>query len=147
MPRDLSIYSFHPRRQHLTITLIVIVALAVFGLVRGLMSAADMASMRDAPAGASKALGQPATPVDLPPVTSLTPKVILPPPPPAAPAPKVERGDDAAAAAVNAPAAIPEDGLDATNTPAEPAPVVPVAPATPPVAAPAGAAPPPATLP
>lgn len=135
MTQDLSIYSFHPPRKHLILSLVAIAAMAVFGLVRGIMGAAELDYGRrwDVSAPPAQADQLPKA-VDLTGFTALTPKAILPE---GAPAPAAAKADETAlSAATNTVAAAPIAPV--IEAPA----AVPVAPVAPPPAATAPPAPP-----
>lgn len=130
--RDLDVYHYHPRRGLLWAPVVVIIGMAIFGFVRGLMGASDI-SLDPGFGNRSNAevVGKDPKPVILETIPSLTPTLIgVAPPPPKAPV------------AVNAPVA----DVAAINAPIEPVKVEAappaVAPAEAPPTAPTPAAPP-----
>lgn len=138
MSRDLSIYSFRPPRQHLVISMIVIAAMAVIGLVRGFLGASDaVVERRPSMTSVEAPSGAPAKPADLESVGALMPKVITPPPPPRPAAAAQAPAEPASAPppAAETPAAAeppPAEAAPHAPAPAEPAPApAPAAPAGP----------------
>jgi hypothetical protein len=139
MDRDLTVYTYHPRPRVLLAPLIIILAMAVLGFVRGLMGAADLVQPGFGGRGQSQAVGKEPRPVILETIPSLTPRLIgSAPPPPKAPvavnAPAVAQAP-ATNSIVNAPLTKTEATAPTAPPPVEAAPA-------PPPAAPAPPAPP-----
>ena len=136
MNSDLTVYTYHPRPRMLWAPILFIVAMAVFGFVRGLMGAGDLNLEPGFGARAqAPRVGADPRPVVLQTIPTLTPRLIGPAPPaPKAPvavnAPAVVQLTNSAA---NAPVTTPAPAAKAEPVPTEAAPAAPPQP----VAAPA----------
>ena len=134
MGRDLTVYTYHPRPRVLIAPLIIILAMAVLGFVRGLMGAADLVQPGFGARGQAQAVGKEPRPVILETIPSLTPRLIgAAPPPPKAPV-AVNAPAVALTTATNSAANAPLTKTDATpaaQVPIEAAPAPPPAPPAP----------------
>lgn len=133
--RDLNVYAYHPNPKLVWAPIVVIVAMAIFGFVRGLMGAAELDNGfgRNGPA---QVTGKDPRPVVLETIPSLTPRLIgdAPPAPkaPVAVNTVVTVADTATNTAADAPATAPPPAVKLDAAPSE----------APPAAAPTPAAPP-----
>jgi len=143
MHSDLDVYTYHPRPRMLWAPIVFIIAMALFGFVRGLMGAGDL-NLEPGfnNRGATPRVGVDPRPVILQTIPTLTPRLIgSAPPAPKAPvavnSPAVAQ--TAVAAAVNAPLVTAAPIAKAEPVPAEAPPAAPPQAAAPP-------APPPSAL-
>jgi len=140
MNSDLTVYTYHPRPRMLWAPIVFIIAMGIFGFVRGLMGAGDLnLEPGFGNRAATPRVGVDPRPVVLQTIPTLTPRLIGPAPP----APKAPVAVNAPAtvqltnSAVNAPVATPAPAAKAEPIPAEAAPAAPPQPVSPPPPAPA----------
>jgi hypothetical protein len=129
MNSDLTVYTYHPRQRLLWAPIVFIIAMAIFGFVRGLMGAGDLnLEPSFGNRGAAPKVGVDPRPVVLQTIPTLTPRLIGPAPP----APKAPVAVNAPTtaqvtnAAVNAPFVAPVVTVKAEPAPTEAAPTTPV---------------------